>query len=122
MYKNSALLSIGAALLLSLFFFDVGLASDIDKKLNGSVLIAADMNAPPTQGGSNQPNPCMDPGAPCRKHTPPVSGDKATDGSACTSGYACNSPNVQKCGYSDAGTCKNIPLGGGSCSCNCVMP
>ena len=34
MYKNSALLSIGAALLFSLFFVDVGHAFQIDRKQN----------------------------------------------------------------------------------------
>ena len=56
MYKNSALLSIGAALLLSLFFFDVGHAFQIDRRQGVRILMAGDMkgtaNSPTTQGST----------------------------------------------------------------------
>jgi hypothetical protein len=54
MYQNSALLSIGAALLLSLFFFDVGHAFQIEKRQDARILMAGEMkgtaNTPTTQG------------------------------------------------------------------------
>ena len=52
MYKNSALLSIGAALLLSLFFFDVGHAFQIEKRQDARILMAGEMKGtanPPTK-------------------------------------------------------------------------
>jgi hypothetical protein len=56
MYKNSALLSIGAALLLSLFFFDVGHAFQIDRRQGVRILMAGEMkgtaNTPTTQGST----------------------------------------------------------------------
>ena len=56
MYTNSTLLSIGAALLLSLFFIDVGHAFQIDRRHDARVLMAGEMKAianPPTTRGSN---------------------------------------------------------------------
>ena len=53
MYKNVALLSIGAALLGSLFVFEVGHAVQIDRRQAVRNLIAAELNgtanAPTTQ-------------------------------------------------------------------------
>ena len=81
MNKNSALLSIGAALLFSLFFIDLGHAFQIDKKQDARTLMAGEVkgtaNAPTTQV-SNMPNPCTDAamgrtGAPCKRHSPPGS-------------------------------------------------
>jgi len=43
MYKSSALLSIGAALLLSLFFLDVGHAFQIDRRQDARILMAGQM-------------------------------------------------------------------------------
>ena len=61
MYKNSALLSIGAALVLSLFFVDGGHAFQIDRNQNAGIVMAGDMkgtaNLPITQV-SNAPTPC----------------------------------------------------------------
>ena len=84
MYKNSALLSIGAALLFSLFFFDLGHAFQIEKRQGARILMAGEMkgtaNLPTTQV-SKTPNPCGGrTGATCRKQSPPGSGEKATDG------------------------------------------
>jgi hypothetical protein len=89
MYKNSALLSIGAALLFSLFFFDLGHAFQIEKRQGTRILMAGEMkgtaNLPTTQV-SNTPNPCGGrTGATCRKQSPPGSGEKATDGFLYTS-------------------------------------
>ena len=93
MYKNVALLSIGAALLESLFVFDVGHAVQIDRRQAVRNLIAAELNgtanAPTTQVSSN-PTPCTGDGmrkteAPCQKQRLPGSGEKATHGTRYTS-------------------------------------
>ena len=58
MYKNSALLSIGAALLLPLFFVDLGHAFQIEKRQAVRILMAGEMKGtanPPTTQGSNTP-------------------------------------------------------------------
>ena len=129
MQKNLPLLSIVLALLVSLFWIDARLASAVDVNPDGRLIIIASDKSdaknpnPPSTNTPGSTAPCSDdPGAPCKQHTPPVAGETATDGSPCTTGYACNSPNVQKCGYADAGTCMNIPKGAGKCLCNCVMP
>jgi hypothetical protein len=89
MYKNSALLSIGAALLFSLFFIDVGHAFQIDRNQNAGVLMAGEMKGTAnlsTKQVSNTPNPCGGrTGATCRKQSPPGSGEMATAGSRYTS-------------------------------------
>ena len=89
MYKNSALLSIGAALVLSLFFVDGGHAFQIDRSKNAGILMAGDMkgtaNLPSTQV-SNTPTPCGGrTGTSCRQQSSQGSGAKATDGSLYTS-------------------------------------
>lgn len=75
MNKNSILLSIGAALLLSLFLSDVGHAVQIDRKQGARNLMAMEMNkttnAPTTQV-SSMPKPCKGDGmrrtgGPCRQ-------------------------------------------------------
>ena len=91
MNKNSALLSIGAALLFSLFSIDLGHAFQIDKKQDARTLMAGDMNGtanPLITQVSNTP-PCTDAamgrtGAPCKRHSPPGSVVKVTDGSLYT--------------------------------------
>ena len=92
MNKNSALLSIGAALLFSLFFIDLGHAFEIDKKQDARILMAGDMkgtsNSATTQVSTTPP--CTDAamgrtGTPCKRHSPPESAKKATDGSLYTS-------------------------------------
>ena len=89
MCKNFALLSIGAALVLSLFFVDGGHAFQIDRNQNAGVLMAGKMKTtanPPTTQVSNTPNPCGGrTGATCWKQGPQGSGTTATDGSLYTS-------------------------------------
>ena len=89
MYKNSALLSIGAALVLSLFFVDGGHAFQIDRNQNAGIVMAGDMkgtaNLPITQV-SNAPTPCGGrTGVTCRNQSPQGSGAMATNGSRYTS-------------------------------------
>jgi hypothetical protein len=92
MYKNSALLSIGAALLFSLFFIDVGHAIQIDRRQDVRILTAGKMkgtaNIATTQV-STTPNPCTEGGkgligAPGMKRCPSGSGEQATTGSRYT--------------------------------------
>ena len=89
MNKNFALLSIGAALLLPLFFVDLGHAFQIEKRQDARILMAGEVkgtaNSPSIQV-SNTPTPCGGrTGATCRKQSPQGSGEKATDGSLYTS-------------------------------------
>ena len=87
MYKNSALLSIGAALLCSLFFVDVGHAFQIDRSQDAHIQMATDMKGTanlPTRQVSIAPNPCTAggkgrAGAPGMKRCPSGSGEQATD-------------------------------------------
>jgi hypothetical protein len=92
MYKNSTLLSIGAALLCSLFFVNVGHAFQIDRRQDARILMAGDMkgtaNLATTQV-SIAPNPCTAggkgrAGAPGKKQCLPGSVAKAVDGSLYT--------------------------------------
>src|SRR6267378_1981633 len=89
MYRNSAVLSIGAALVFSLFFFGVGHASQIQKRQGIRTLTAAEMNGtvnPSTTQVSNMPIPCGGrSGAICRMQSPLGLGAMATDGSRYTS-------------------------------------
>ena len=88
MHKNSALLTIGATLLCSLFFVDVGHAFQTDRKKDARILTAAKMkgtaNLSTTQA-SIAPNPCTDggkgrTGAAGTKRCLPGSGEQTTDG------------------------------------------
>ena len=89
MYKNFALLSIGAALLFPLFFVDLGHAFQIEKRQDARILMAGEVKGTansPTKQVSNTPNPCGGrTGATCWKHSPPGSGVTATAGSLYTS-------------------------------------
>jgi len=89
MYRNSALLSIGATLLFSLFFIDVGLASQIQKRQSVPTLTAAEMNGTANLSAkqvSITPIPCGGrTRTTCGKQSPQVSGATATDGSLYTS-------------------------------------
>ena len=84
MYRNSALLSIGAALVFSLFFFGVGHAFQIEKRQGVYTLTAAEMKGTaslPIKQVSNAPIPCGGrTGALCSTNSPPVSGEMAKDG------------------------------------------
>ena len=88
MHKNTALLSIGATLLYSLFFVDVGHAFQTDRKKDTRILTASETkgtaNLSTTQA-SITPNPCTDggkgrTGAAGTKRCPPESGEQTTDG------------------------------------------
>jgi hypothetical protein len=89
MYRNSALLSIGAALVFSLFFFGVGHAFQIEKRQGVYTLTAAEMKGTaslPIKQVSNAPNPCTEggkgrTGAPGKQRCPLGSGAMATAGS-----------------------------------------
>ena len=87
MHKNVALLSIGAALLSSLFMFGVAHAVQIDKRQAVRNLVTAELNgtanASTTQVSSTSP-PCTEngmrrTGAPCQKHNLAGSGEKARE-------------------------------------------
>ena len=108
MYRNSALLSIGAALLFSLFFVDGGHAFQIDRNQNAGVLIAGEMKGTaslPIKQVSNAPNPCGGrSGALCSTNSPTGSGEMATVGSRYTT-QVMNTPNP--CGGRTGAPCKN---------------
>ena len=107
MYKNSALLSIGAVLLLSLYFVDGGHAFQIDRNQNAGVLMAGDMNGTgslPITQVSNTPNPCGGrTGVTCRTQSRPESGAMATDRSRYISQVA-NTSNP--CGGRTGASCR----------------
>ena len=107
MYRNSALLSIGAALVSSLFFFGVGHASQIQKRQGVHTLTAAEMNGTAnlsTKQVSITPIPCGGrSGAICRTQSPQGSGATATDGSL----YTSQVPNTPiPCGGRTRVTCR----------------
>jgi len=107
MYKNSTLLSIGAALVFSLFFIDVGHAFEIEKRQDARALMAGEMkgtaNLATTQV-SIASNPCGGrTGATCKKQNSHGSGEMATDGSRYTS-QASSTPTP--CGGRTGATCK----------------
>ncbi len=88
MCKHSTLLSIGAALLFSLFFLDVGHAFQIKRDQGATIVMAGDVkgttNLSSTQV-STTPNPCTvggkgRTGARGTKRCLSGSGEKATDG------------------------------------------
>ena len=93
MYKNSALFSIGAALLFSLFFIDVGHAFQIENRQGARILVAGEKKGtanPPIKQVSIAQSPCTEggkgrAGAPGTKRCPLDSGEKATAGSLYTS-------------------------------------
>jgi len=120
MYRNSAVLSIGAALVFSLFFFGVGHAFQIDRNQDARILMAGQMKGTPDlsiKHVSNTPNPCTEggmgrTGAPGKQRCPLGSGAKATDGSLYTS-QASNTPYA--CGGRTGATCKTqSPQGSGA--------
>jgi hypothetical protein len=92
MYKNSALLSLGAALFFSLFCIDGGLAFQIDKKQDARILMTGHMNGTAnlsTKHVSHTPNPCTEggqgrTGAPGKQRCTLGSGAMAPDGSRYT--------------------------------------
>ena len=120
MYKNSALLSIGAALLCSLFVVNVGLAFQTDKKKDASIVMAGDMKGTTnlsTAQVSNTPHPCTvggkgRTGAPGAKLCPSGSGEQATNGSLYTRHV---STTPISCGGRTGASCKQqSPQGSGA--------
>jgi hypothetical protein len=118
MYKNSALLSIGVALVFSLFFFGVGHAFQIEKKQDARILMAGQMNGTADlsiKHVSHTPNPCTEggmgrTGAPGKQRCPLGSGATATDGSLY---QVSNTPYA--CGGRTGATCReHSPLGLGA--------
>ena len=83
MNKNFALLSIGAALLFSLNFIDLGHAFQIEKREGARTLMAGDMKGtanPAATQGSNTTYPCGGrTGATCRTQNRQGSGATVTD-------------------------------------------
>ena len=78
MFKNSTLLSIGAALMFSLFFLGVGHAFQIEKRQGVPPVMAGEVKGTanlPIKQVSNLPNPCTEggkgrTGAPDKKRCP----------------------------------------------------
>jgi len=111
MDRKSALLSIGAALVFSLFFFGEGHAFQIDRNQDARILMAGHMNGTATLSTkhvSHTPNPCTESGqgrtgAPGKQRCPLVSGAMATDGSRYTSQVS-NTPYA--CGGRTGSTCR----------------
>ena len=107
MYKNSALLSIGAALFFSLFCIDVGFAFHIDRTQDARILMAGEMQGTaslPSKQVSNTPTPCGGrTGITCRTRSLQGSGALATAGSLYTSQVS-NTPNP--CGGRTGAPCK----------------
>jgi hypothetical protein len=119
MNKNSALLSIGAALLFSLFYIDVGHAFQIDRRQDVRSANAAEMtgtaNFPATQVAMT-PNPCTQSGkgrtgAPGKNRCPLEAGEPSTTQSIFTTQVS-NSP--YPCGGRTGAPCnKQSPQGSG---------
>ena len=92
MNKHTALLSIGAALLCSLFVVDVGHAFQIEKRQGARIQMAGGMNGTANLAATQvltTPNPCTvggrgRTGAPGKKQCLPGSGAQATDGARYT--------------------------------------
>ncbi len=117
MNKNSVLLSIGAALLFSLFLVDGGHAFQIDKRQDARILMAGEMKGTaslPIKQVSNTPIPCGGrTGATCWKQSPQGSGATATDGALYTSQVS-NTP-IPCGGRTGGATCwKQGPQGSGA--------
>ena len=117
MNKNSVLLSIGAALLFSLFFVDLGHAFKIERGQDARILIAGEMKeatVPPATQVSTTPNPCGGrTGATCRTQSRQGSGATATAGSLYTSQVS-NTP-IPCGGRTGATSCgKQSPQGSGA--------
>ena len=108
MHKNSTLLSIGAALFFSLFFFGVGHAFQIDRNQDARILMAGHMKGTATlsiKQVSNTPNPCTEgglgrTGAPGKQRCPLGSGAMATAGSLSTNQVS------NACGGRTGATCR----------------
>ena len=123
MHKNSMLLSIGAALFFSLFFFGVGHAFQIDRNQDARILMAGHMNGTATLSTkhvSSTPNPCTEggmgrTGAPGKQRCPLGSGAMATAGSlnqVSNTPYACGGRTGTTCRkHSQPGSAAMAPDG-----------
>jgi hypothetical protein len=116
MHKNSALLGIGAALLFSLFFVDVGHAFQIEKRQDARTQMAGEMKGtagPTSKQVSNMPNPCGGrTGASCKQQSSQGSGELATVGPRYASQVS-NTPNP--CGGRTGASCtQQSPQGSGA--------
>jgi hypothetical protein len=116
MYKSSALLSIGAALVFSLFFFGVGHAFQIEKKQDARILMAGQMKGTANlsiKQVSTAQIPCGGrTGALCSMNSLPGSGEMATAGSRYTS-HGSNTPIP--CGGRTGASCtQQSPQGSGA--------
>jgi hypothetical protein len=123
MQKNTSVVRIAGAVLSLLILVAVAFVVGISPALAGG---------PPDQSESTQgtgqeeqrqgdvttPPPCNEP-VPCAINKPPKATDKASDGSACTSGNACRLPD-NPCGVNNTGHCVTYPLGQGKCACGCM--
>jgi hypothetical protein len=100
MYKNSTLLTIGAALFFSLFCLDVGFAFQIDRNQNAGIASL------PSKQVSNTSTPSCGgrTGALCSTNSPPGSGEMANDGYRHTSQVLNTST---PCGGRSGVPCKN---------------
>lgn len=119
MYKNSALLSIGAAVVFSLFFFGVGHAFQIEKRQGVRILTAAEMKGTANLSinqVSHAPNPCTvggrgRTGAPGKQRCSLESEAMATAGSRYTSHV---SNTAHPCGGRTGAPCtRQSPPGSG---------
>lgn len=107
MDRKSALLSIGAALFFSLFFFGVGHAFQIERNQDARILMAGHMKGTATLSTKHvlhTPNPCTEgglgrTGAPGKQRCPLGSGATATAGSLSTN-------QVSACGGRTGTTCR----------------
>ncbi len=117
MYRNSALLSIGAALVFSLFFFGVGHAFQIEKRQGVYTLTAGEMKGTANLSinqVSTAPIPCggRTGALLCSTNITPGSGEMATAGSRYTS-HVSKTPN--SCGGRTGATCTTQnPQGSGA--------
>ena len=123
MDRKSALLSIGAALFFSLFFFGVSHAFQIDRNQDARILMAGHMNGTAnlsTKHVSHTPNPCTESGqgrtgAPGKQRCPLGSGAVATDGSlyqVSNTPYACGGRTGMTCReHSQPGSAAMAPDG-----------
>ena len=104
MYKNSTLLTIGAALFFSLFCIDVGFAFQIDRNQNAGTASL------PSKQVSNTPTPCGGrTGITCRTQSLQGSGALATAGSQYISHV---STTPAPCGGRTGATCSKQSLPG----------
>ena len=113
MDRKSTLLSIGATLFFSLFFFSVGHAFQIDRNQDARILMAGHMRGTATLSTKHvlsTPNPCTEgglgrAGAPGKQRCPLGSGEKATTGSPYTSQV---STMPYACGGRTGATCREL--------------